>query len=82
LADYEAHLADYEAHLADYEAHLAESAQKHITESGENTNGRYVKFDDGTMICTHKITITGDVSTTAGALFRGNSITWFLPAEF
>ncbi len=73
---------EIETHLADYEAHLAESAQKHITESGENTNGRYVKFDDGTMICTHKITITGDVSTTAGALFRGNNITWFFPAEF
>lgn len=65
-----------------FTAHQAESAQKHITESGENANGRYVKFDDGTMICTHKITITGDVSTAAGALFRGNSITWIFPAEF
>lgn len=32
-------------------SHLAESASKHITESGSNTNGRYIRFDDGTQIC-------------------------------
>lgn len=32
-------------------SHLAESVAKHIKESGTNTNGRYIKFDDGTMIC-------------------------------
>ncbi len=37
------------------ETHKAESASKHITESGSNTNGRYIKFDDGTMICTRRI---------------------------
>lgn len=31
--------------------HQAESALKHITESGTNANGKYIKFDDGTMIC-------------------------------
>ena len=40
-----------ETHLADYDAHVAESAQKHITESGENANGNYIRFDDGTQIC-------------------------------
>jgi hypothetical protein len=30
-------------------AHLAESANKHITESGQNENGNYIKFDDGTQ---------------------------------
>lgn len=35
------------------ETHWAENASKHITESGENSNGRYIKFDDGTMIYTH-----------------------------
>lgn len=38
-------------HLADFETHLAESSSKHITESGSNENGSYIKFDDGTMIC-------------------------------
>lgn len=32
-------------------SHLAESASKHITESGVNAYGRYIKFDDGTMEC-------------------------------
>ena len=31
-------------------AHKAEMASKHITESGTNVNGSYIKFDDGTMI--------------------------------
>src|SRR5690606_29872838 len=43
-----------------FTAHLAESAQKHITESGENANGRYVRFDDGTQICWRTTSITGD----------------------
>lgn len=42
-------------------SHQAESASKHIHSSGSNTNGRYIKFDDGTMICTKSITITGDI---------------------
>jgi|LSQX01.3.fsa_nt_gb hypothetical protein len=35
----------------EFNSHLAESSSKHITESGSNANGRYIKFDDGTMIC-------------------------------
>lgn len=38
------------------DAHLAESASKHIKESGSNANGRYIKFDDGTMICFATVT--------------------------
>lgn len=34
-----------------FESHLAESSSKHITESGTNSNGSYIKFDDGTLIC-------------------------------
>lgn len=37
---------------ASHKTHLAESASKHITESGSNDDGYYIKFDDGTMICT------------------------------
>lgn len=35
----------------DHETHLAESAQKHITESGSNDDGYYIRYDDGTQIC-------------------------------
>jgi len=47
-----------EAHVADFEAHKAESASKHVTESGSNDNGHYIKFDDGTMICYRQGTLT------------------------
>lgn len=43
-------------------AHWAENASKHIHSSGSNANGRYIKFDDGTMICTKSVTITGDIT--------------------
>ena len=33
-----------------------------IVESGENTNGQYVKFGDGTMICTKIMSGTADIS--------------------
>lgn len=41
----------------EFSAHLAENASKHITSSGQNENGRYIKFDDGTMICFRYITL-------------------------
>lgn len=57
-------------------AHLAESASKHITESGSNTNGSYIKFDDGTMICYQKIiNIPYIASNTL-------QVTWTFPASF
>lgn len=43
-----------------FTAHQAESAQKHITESGENANGRYIRFDDGTQICIIQTRVTTD----------------------
>lgn len=36
---------------AEIMAHKAEESQKHITESGENANGRWIRFSDGTQIC-------------------------------
>lgn len=35
----------------DLTAHMAENTAKHIKETGSNANGRYIKFDDGTLIC-------------------------------
>jgi len=37
-----------------------------VIESGSNSNGEYVKFADGTMICTQSITITHSPETTPG----------------
>lgn len=55
---------------AAHAAHLAESSSKHITESGNNANGYYIKFDDGTLICWHSLEFTG-----------GSGI-WTFPASF
>ena len=59
------------------ETHMAESAQKHITESGKNANGRYVKFDDGTQIC-WKTSLTISYKDNQ-AYIEG---TWYYPASF
>lgn len=46
------------------------SSHSHIT-YGTNTNGAYYKFDDGTLICTKKITFTGiNCNSTWGALYE------------
>ena len=49
-------------------SHLAETAKKHITESGSNANGEYVRFDDGTQICYRTVVI--DMSNTDPQLFN------------
>lgn len=66
-----------------FTAHQAESAQKHITESGENTNGRYIKFDDGTMICSvNKFLGNVEITTASGSLFQSSNLQWDFPAPF
>ena len=82
--DYETHKADYETHKADYETHKAESASKHITESGSNENGYYIKFDDGTMICWGMVVannVTATVPMTYGG-YRSPGILLTFPATF
>lgn len=67
------------------DGHLAESALKHITESGSNSNGRYIKFDDGTMICTHSIEIGSRIAYGLGTSndpYRTDTATWTFPAAF
>ena len=56
--------------------HLAESANKHITESGTNENGSYIRYDDGTQICTGRVSTGGLTKDTY------NSIPITMPASF
>lgn len=74
----------YERHVSDFESHKAESAGKHITESGSNENGYYVRFDDGTQICMHKVYFPSVAITSAyGSLYRQESNNfWIYPAPF
>lgn len=41
----------------------------HVVESGNNTNGEYIKFYDGTLICTKRCTGTVDINETWGNLY-------------
>jgi len=52
-----------------------------IVETGSNTNGRYVKFGDGTMICYH---IFGSITTsnTIGSGYYSSNTTWTFPTTF
>lgn len=63
-------------------AYKAESANKHITESGSNANGSYIKFDDGTMICT--IVKTDNLAISSAYLGGFVSVlqSWTMPATF
>lgn len=55
-----------------------------VMERGSNANGEYVKFADGTLICTKQITAQGPISTAAGSIFvmSGGTGTGTLPATF
>jgi hypothetical protein len=53
-----------------------------VIERGSNANGEYVRFADGTQICTARLTIN---STISGALlggYRNTGQTWLYPAAF
>lgn len=64
--------------------HQAESAAKHIAESGSNANGRYIKFDDGTMIQWGEKNFTQSVKNAWGALYvaSGEPCTVDFPLTF
>ena len=49
---------------------------------GSNTNGSFVRFQDGTQICYAASLSFGTVTTAAGTLFQGSEITWTYPAAF
>lgn len=44
-----------------------------IIESGSNSNGSYIKFADGTMICYKKIQVTSNITNRWGNLYESAS---------
>ena len=49
-----------------------ETAINEVVESGSNSNGNYIKFSDGTMICWMQETVTNQAINNAyGSLFQG-----------
>ena len=54
-----------------------------IESSGSNSDGRWVRFADGTQICWHSINHTEPQETSSGALYRtADSTTWTFPQAF
>lgn len=53
-----------------------------IIERGSNVNGEYVRFADGTMICTSFLLSGGSVNQIIGYVFRTNEIVWTFPSVF
>lgn len=45
-----------------------------VIERGSNANGEYVRFADGTQICTYKYTFTGPINSAFGAVFNGSLV--------
>lgn len=54
-----------------------------ILERGSNANGEYVKYADGTLICTFNVaSVSVAVTTAYGSLFYGLTTTWTFPIAF
>ena len=53
-----------------------------IIESGSNSNGNYIKFSDGTMICYGRQAMTFSSTISYGNIYRGDAQTINLPATF
>ena len=57
-----------------------------IVESGSNTNGNWIKYSDGTMICSFSRELTGNeknFNTQYGNIYyTGSDITWTFPQQF
>lgn len=45
-----------------------------VVESGSNANGNYVKYADGTMICTKKVDINTIISSSWGVLYESDKL--------
>lgn len=66
-----------------------EDAINGVVESGNNTNGSWVKYSDGTMICRKTFEKTSFLTTTSYStsvqginIYRSNPVTWTFPIDF
>lgn len=54
-----------------------------VIERGSNANGEYVRFADGTQICSHTLTaVAVSTSVNNGALYSSIGLSWTFPANF
>lgn len=72
----------YAPRLTGVESGLVDLESKSIVDSGSNANGNWVRFADGTMICTHRMFSASGITTPYGSLFRTDSTSWNFPQPF
>ncbi len=53
-----------------------------VIERGSNANGEYVRFADGTQICTAALTVNAAISAALLGGYRNTGQTWIYPAVF
>lgn len=53
-----------------------------VVERGSNANGDYVRFADGTQICSRLALSAANVSTGLGSLYRSADVAWTYPMAF
>lgn len=53
-----------------------------VVERGSNANGEYVRFADGTQICTVKIAGPLNISNLTGSVYHTGSAVWNFPAAY
>jgi len=69
---------EYGSNVSEFNRHMYYG----IVESGDNANGNYIKFSDGTMICTVSMRVTDQpINTKWGSLYTGTRV-WTFPVEF
>ena len=52
-----------------------------VVESGSNANGKFTRWADGTLICTHTL-VPDNPDIAIGSLFRGAETAWTFPYAF
>ena len=64
-------------------AHMAGQPTGALFERGSNANGNYLRFADGTQICSRKVQVSGlSINTSMGSLYRANVGDFAFPAVF
>lgn len=53
-----------------------------VVERGSNANGEYVRFADGTQICTRNGLSSAVTFAATGSIFQSGALTWTYPASF
>ena len=63
-------------------AQVAGQSTGAVMEQGSGPGGRYLRFADGTQICTQNALSAANASTALGALFQSPVVGWTFPAAF